>query len=64
MGDARVKTRRVHTGEITLRWTFTPIAERIYENEWAGLSMQIEIASPGFPIHWVIEDTTESVKPT
>ena len=58
MGDARVKTRRVAMPVATFRWSFRPITERLWENEWTGLAMQLEVASPGVPLHWLIEDAT------
>ena len=58
MGDARVKTRRVAMPVATFRWSFRPITERVWENKWDGLAMQLEVASPGVPLHWMIEDAT------
>lgn len=58
MGDARVKTRRLAAPTATFRWSFRPIAERLWENEWHGLAIQLEVESPGVPLHWMIEDTT------
>jgi hypothetical protein len=58
MGDARIKTRRLAAPTATFRWSFRPITERIWENEWHGLAMQLEVESPGVPLHWMIEDTT------
>ena len=58
MGDARIKARRLHRPKATFRWTFRLIRERIFENDYAGLAMQLEVESPGHPIHWIIEDTT------
>jgi len=58
MGDGRIKARRIQRPKATFRWTFRSIRERIFENEFAGLAMQLEVESPGHPIHWVIEDTT------
>ncbi len=58
MGDARIRTRRAAVAAITLRWTFRPVIERIFENDWAGLAMQVTAFCPGHPIHWLLEDTT------
>jgi len=58
MGDARVKTRRVAAPTATFRWSFRPITERLWENDWEGLAMQLAVSSPGVPLHWMIEDTT------
>jgi len=58
MGDARVRTRRQHPPTAVFRWRFRPIVEAIWENEWAGLAMQLQVECPGHPIHWAIEDTT------
>ena len=58
MGDARVRTRRLSGPTATFRWHFRAVTERIHENEWTGLAMQISVESPGHPIHWLIEDTT------
>ena len=58
MGDARIKTRQLAMPEATFRWSFRPIVERVWENEWSGLAMKLDVVSPGCPLHWVIEDTT------
>ncbi|HEY8666648.1 MAG TPA: hypothetical protein VIL86_08295 [Tepidisphaeraceae bacterium] len=58
MGDARLATRRVDVPVARFRWSFHPITERIYENLWTGLTMRVEVQSPGHPIHWLIEDST------
>ena len=58
MGDSRIKSRRLHRPKAKFSWTFRSIRERVFENEYAGLAMQMEIHSPGFPIHWILEDTT------
>ncbi len=58
MGDARVKTRRLHNPTATFRWRFQPITEVIAEHTWTGLAMQLQVSSPGAPLHWVLEDTT------
>lgn len=58
MGDARVKARRVKAPTAEFRWTFRRITEKVWENTYEGLAMQIAIESSGHPIHWVIEDTT------
>ncbi len=52
MDDARIKTRRLAAPTATFRWSFRPITEQIWENEWQGLAMQLEVASPGVPLHW------------
>lgn len=58
MGDARLLTRRQHRASADLAWRFRPITERIWENDWAGLAMQVEYRCPGHPIHWLLEDAT------
>jgi len=58
MGDARVKTRRVNNPTATFRWRIRPITEVIEEHSWSGLAMQLQISSPGAPLHWLLEDTT------
>lgn len=58
MGDCRVATRRTANPVVTFRWSFRPITENIYGNNWPGLAMQVAVESPGQPIHWLIEDTT------
>ena len=58
MGDARIQTRRVAAPTATFRWSFRPITERLWENDWDGLAMQLAVSSPGVPLHWMIEDTT------
>ncbi len=58
MGDARVRTRRVASGEATLRWTFRPLSEEIAGRTWRGLGMRVAIEAPGNPVHWLIEDAT------
>jgi hypothetical protein len=58
MGDARVRTRRIVQPTAEFRWTFRTIKEKIWDNEWSGLSMQLEVSSKGHPLHWIIEDTT------
>jgi Melibiase len=58
MGDARFKTRRLRPPVATFYWHFRPITEQIAENQWTGLEMQLEVRSPGQPIHWMLEDTT------
>jgi hypothetical protein len=58
MGDSRIASRRLRPAVATFRWTFRPIAEQIEENTWTGLAMQLEVDSPGHPIHWILEDAT------
>ena len=58
MGEARIKTRRVHAPEAEFTWTFRPVTERLYENEWQGLAVQISYSCPGYPIHWLLETST------
>jgi len=58
MGDSRIRTRRLRAPVATVRWCFRPITEQVWENEWTGLAMRIEVNCPGHPIHWVLEDTT------
>jgi len=58
MGDARMLNRRLKKPTAIFRWAFTPITEKIWEEEWTGLAMQLCVESPEYPIHWMIEDTT------
>ncbi len=58
MGDARIKTRRLQVPTATFRWRFRPIMEKFWDKEWTGLAMQLEVDSPGAPLHWIIEDAT------
>lgn len=58
MGEARIKTRRVDTPEAVFTWSFRPVVEKIYENEWPGLAMQIGYECAGAPIHWLMEVAT------
>ena len=58
MGDARIRTRRLEAPVASFRWTLRPVIERIGENEWSGVAMQLEVRSPACPLHWVIEDAT------
>lgn len=58
MGEARIKTRRLSAPEAVFTWTFTPITERIEENEWHGLAMKIGYDCAAAPIHWLMEAAT------
>ncbi len=58
MGDARIKARRIRRPKARFEWTFRLISERICENVFSGLAMNLKVSSPGHPIHWIIEDTT------
>lgn len=58
MGDSRVQTRRLKAPVAEFRWTLRPVSEKIQENHWSGMAMQLEIQSPACPLHWVIEDAT------
>lgn len=58
MGDSRIRARRLKAPVASFRWTLRPVAERIAENEWAGVAMQLEVRSPACPLHWVIEEAT------
>lgn len=58
MGDDRIRVRRKEQGSAILRWTFRPIEERIADEVWHGLAMQVGIDCPGSPIGWLIEDAT------
>ncbi len=58
MGDSRVRARRLKQPEVTVRWKFRPITEQVWDNEWQGLAMQVEIDCPGQPIHWLLENAT------
>ncbi|EIQ01381.1 hypothetical protein OpiT1DRAFT_05957 [Opitutaceae bacterium TAV1] len=58
MGEARIRPRRAQKTEATFRWNFRLIRERVFENEYVGLAMQLDVSSPGNPLHWIIEDAT------
>lgn len=58
MGDARIRTRRLAPVQATVRWSFRPLTEQVWENAWAGLAMNISVSSPGHPLHWLLEDGT------
>ncbi len=58
MGEARIKSRRLHSPEATFTWSFRPITEALYENEWQGLAMQIHYDCAEAPIHWLMEVAT------
>jgi len=58
MGDSRIKAPRLHNPTATFRWSFRPISTRVWENEWTGLAMRIEVDCPGHPINWLLESTT------
>lgn len=58
MGDARVRTRRLAQARATVRWRFRARTEQVQGQEWAALDMRIAVASPGHPLHWLIEDAT------
>jgi hypothetical protein len=58
MGDSRMRARRLKQPEATVRWRFRPITEKVWDNEWTGLAMQVEIDCEGTPIHWLLENTT------
>jgi len=58
MGEARVRSRRVREPEGLFAWRFREIRERLYENEWAGLAMQISYRGVEAPIHWIMEAAT------
>ena len=58
MGEARIKSRRLNAPQAEFTWKFRPITERLYENDWAGVAMQIGYSCPGHPIHWLLETAT------
>ena len=58
MGEARIMTRRVDTPEALFTWRFRPVTERVFENEWDGLAMQIGYECADAPIHWLMEVAT------
>lgn len=58
MGDARFRSRRLKKPTATFRWSFRPVMERLGDEEWTGLAMRLSVESPGYPIHWVLEDST------
>lgn len=58
MGEARIKSRRLSTPEATFTWSLRPISERLYENQWHGLTTRIGYECAGAPIHWLMEVAT------
>ncbi len=58
MGEARIKSRRLHAPVATFTWSFRPIVEKLYENDWQGLSMRISYECAEAPIHWLMEVAT------
>jgi len=58
MGDSRIKAPRLNSPIATFRWSFRPVTQRIWENDWIGLAMRIEVSCPGHPINWLLESTT------
>jgi len=60
MGDARIRTRRLEAPVASFRWTLRPVIERIGENEWSGVAMQLEVRSPAC---FTCADCSKAVKP-
>ncbi len=58
MCDSRIRTRRVQPPVATIHWHLRAITETIHGANWNGLAMQIEVSSPGAPIHWLLEHGT------
>ena len=58
MGDARIRTRRLKAPTAEFRWTFRAITETVWDNDWTGLAMSLEVDCPDHPTNWVLEDTT------
>jgi hypothetical protein len=58
MGEARIKTRRLKAPEAVFHWKFRPVTERLFENEWQGLAMQVSYECADAPIHWLMEAAT------
>lgn len=58
MGESRIKSRRLENPSALFTWKFKAITERLYENEWSGLSMSLGYQCPGYPIHWLMEAAT------
>ena len=58
MGEARIKSRRLNLPVATFTWSLRPISERIFENEWPGMSVRIAYECAEAPIHWLMEVAT------
>jgi hypothetical protein len=58
MGDSRIRAPRLKAPTATFTWSFRAISEQIADDAWTGLAMQVEVKTPDYPIHWVLEDTT------
>lgn len=58
MGDSRFVAPRLEAPVATVRWRFKTICESIHEREWQGLTMAIEVDSPGAPVNWLLEHAT------
>lgn len=58
MGEARVKSRRVTAPDAVFTWSFRPVTEKIHENTWQGLAMQVSYACAEAPVHWLMEAAT------
>tara|TARA_Y100001933_G_C19014369_1_gene570685 strand:- start:1251 stop:3338 length:2088 start_codon:yes stop_codon:yes gene_type:complete len=58
MGDSRFVAPKLSVPFITIHWHFTPITQRIEENEYDGLEMTLEVQSPGAPVNWLLENST------
>lgn len=58
MDEPRVRARRLRAPRAVFEWTFRPVRERVFENEWDGLSMRLAVRSPDAPLHTVLEAAT------
>lgn len=58
MGEARVRSRRLGSPQAVVFWRFRAISELIGDEEWHGLSMQVEYRCEAAPIHWLMETAT------
>ena len=58
MGDSRIRAPRLQGPTAIFTWSFRAIEEQIGDDAWTGLAMQVEVNTPDYPIHWVLEETT------
>ncbi len=61
MGDSRIRAPRLKSPSATFTWSFKAIDEQIADKSWSGLAMQVEVESRGYPINWVLEQSTWEV---
>ena len=58
MDEPRVRAPRLRAPRAVFEWTFRPVRERVFENEWDGLSTRLAVRSPDAPLHTVLEAAT------